>query len=215
MPLLLTAWGGYLGDNDLSEEDATLEAQMAFLCEVDKLKTIHRATRLHDDSRFENSAEHSWHIALYALVLKDYAPKGCDINRVIRMLLIHDIVEIDAGDAPIHGDHDQADMERKEREAADRLFGMLPISQAKELRALWDEFEQAQTLDARFAKALDRMPSPLANIANGGGSWTDYNVSIDDLDRRVGVPVEKGSPVLWRWLRGKISAWYEKKSQLN
>jgi len=197
----------------VTETNANLDAQMAFLNEVDKLKSVSRATRLHDNSRFENSAEHSWHIALYAMILGDYTPKGCNVDRVIRMLLIHDIVEIDAGDAPIHGNHDAQEMLQKELAAADRLFGMLPSGQATEMRALWDEFEQAETPDSRFAKALDRIPSPLANIANGGGSWTDYNVSLDDLDRRVGVPVEKGSPVLWRWLSKKISAWYEKKSQ--
>lgn len=192
--------------------DNNLDAQMAFLNEVDQLKSINRATRLHDNSRFENSAEHSWHIALYAMILSHYAPDGCDINRVIRMLLIHDIVEIDAGDAPIHGDHDAEEMHQKELAAADRLFGMLPNDQSRELRALWDEFEAADSPDARFAKAIDRIPSPLANMANGGGSWTDYNVSLADLDLRVGTPVKKGSPVLWTWLREKISAWYQNKS---
>ena len=189
-----------------------IEAQMAFLNEADRLKSVQRATRLHDNSRFENSAEHSWHIALYAMVLKDHAPKGCDIDRVIKMLLIHDIVEIDAGDAPIHGNHDPQEMQAKELAAADRLFNLLPEDQATEFRALWDEFEQAETPDAKFAKAIDRIPSPLANMANGGGSWTDYNVSMDDLDKRVGVPVAKGSPILWQWLRGKISAWFHKLS---
>ena len=189
-----------------------IEAQMAFLNEADRLKSVQRATRLHDNSRFENSAEHSWHIALYAMVLKDHAPKGCDIDRVIKMLLIHDIVEIDAGDAPIHGNHDPQEMQAKELAAADRLFNLLPEDQATEFRALWDEFEQAETPDAKFAKAIDRIPSPLANMANGGGSWTDYNVSLDDLDKRVGVLVAKGSPILWQWLRGKISAWFQKLS---
>jgi putative hydrolase of HD superfamily len=186
----------------------TLDAQMAFLNEVDRLKSIQRATRLHDNSRYENSAEHSWHIALYAMVLKDYAPEGCDFNRVIKMLLIHDIVEIDAGDAPIHGDHDAAAMQQKERAAADRLFGMLPDAQASGFRDLWDEFERADTPDARFAKALDRMPAPLANMANGGGSWKDYDVTLDHLDRRVGVPISTGAPKLWQWLRPVIHRWY-------
>jgi len=193
----------------LQTENADLGAQMAFLNEADRLKSIERATRLHDNSRFENSAEHSWHIALYAMVLKDYAPQGCDINRVVQMLLIHDIVEIDAGDAPIHGDHDPAEMMQKEQAAADRLFRMLPEVQAKQIRALWDEFEKAATPDARFAKALDRMPSPLANMANGGGSWKDYAVTLENLDTRVGVPITKGAPKLWEWLRPVIRRWYQ------
>jgi putative hydrolase of HD superfamily len=186
-----------------------LNAQMAFLCEVDKLKSVLRATRLHDKSRFENSAEHSWHIALYAMVLAEQAPDCSNPFRVIKMLLIHDIVEIDAGDAPIHGVFDKEEMALKEKLAADRLFNLLPIDQAHEFRALWDEFEAAQTPDARFAKALDRIPSPLANMANGGGSWTDYDVSEEDLDRRVGVPIQAGAPELWKWLKSKIGQWFK------
>lgn len=185
-----------------------LNAQMAFLCEVDKLKSILRATRLHDNSRFENSAEHSWHVALYAMVLADHRPVGSDPFRVIKMLLIHDIVEIDAGDAPIHGDFNKEEMARKEQIAADRLFSLLPVDQSREFRALWDEFEAAQSPDARFAKALDRIPSPLANMANGGGSWTEYEVSESDLDRRVGVPIQAGAPELWKWLKTKIRQWF-------
>ncbi|MDG1430960.1 MAG: HD domain-containing protein [Paracoccaceae bacterium] len=186
--------------------------QLDFLIEADRLKSIYRATRLHNNSRFENSAEHSWHIALYALILSEYAPLGCDITRVIRMLLIHDIVEIDAGDAPIHGDFDADEMHKKELAAADRLFGLLPQDQAKELRNLWDEFEAIQTPDAKFAKALDRMPSPLANIANGGGSWTEYDVTLDHLDKRVGIPIERGAPELWQWLRPVIQNWYREQT---
>jgi len=185
-----------------------LNAQMEFLCEVDKLKSILRATRLHDNSRFENSAEHSWHVALYAMVLADHRPIGSDPFRVIKMLLVHDIVEIDAGDAPIHGDFNKEEMARKEQIAADRLFSLLPVDQAREFRALWDEFEAAQSPDARFAKALDRIPSPLANMANGGGSWTEYEVSESDLDRRVGVPIQAGAPELWKWLKTKIRQWF-------
>lgn len=185
-----------------------LNAQMSFLIEVDKLKAIQRATRLHDDSRHENSAEHSWHIALYAMILEDYAPDGSDINRVIQMLLLHDIIEIDAGDAPIHGDFDATEMQEKERVAADRIFGLLPSDQQTQFRALWDEFEACQTPDARFAKALDRMPSPLANMANGGGSWKEYDVTLDHLDKRVGIPISRGAPELWHWLQPVIQEWY-------
>jgi len=197
----------------MNEQDkARLDAQMEFLCEVDRLKAVSRATRLHDNSRYENSAEHSWHIAVYAMVLADRAPEGCDVNKVIRMLLIHDIVEIDAGDNPIHGDFDAEAMAEQEQAAADRLFGLLPEDQAKAFRDLWDEFEAAETPEARFAKGLDRIPAPLANMSNGGGSWTEYNVSIDDLDRRVGHPIQRGAPALWAWLRPNIVQWFASKS---
>lgn len=172
-----------------------------------------RATRLHDGSRPENSAEHSWHIALYALTLADQAPPGTDISRVIAMLLIHDLVEIDAGDAPIHGDIDHAALAAAEAAAATRLFGLLPADQAVRFRGLWDEFEAAESPEARFAKALDRVPSPLANMANGGGSWRDYDVTMNQLDTRVGTPITKGAPAIWHWLRPRIAAFMARSSE--
>ncbi|MCB0969615.1 MAG: HD domain-containing protein, partial [Ilumatobacter sp.] len=177
-----------------------LDHQIAFLNEADRLKSVQRATRLLDGSRFENSAEHSWHVCLYALVLAEQAAPGIDIGRVLRMLLIHDIVEIDAGDAPIYGDIDHAAMADREAAAADRLFGLLPGDQGAGLLALWQEFEAAQTPEARFAKAVDRLPPPIANLENGGGSWVDYDVSFDQLDTRVGAPIRRGAPGVWDWL---------------
>ena len=187
---------------------ARLDAQMSFLNEADKLKNVIRATTLCDGSRHENSGEHSWHIALYALVLAEHAPDGVDINRVIKMLLLHDLVEIDAGDAPIFGDHDIAAMEADEAKAADRIFGMLPVDQSVELRAIWEEFEAAQTPDAIFAKSLDRFQPPNQNLMSNGGSWTDYGVSYDTIEARVGSKIERGAPVLWAWLSPKIRAWF-------
>ena len=181
---------------------------MSFLNEADKLKNVIRATTLCDGSRHENSGEHSWHIALYALVLAEHAPDGVDINRVIKMLLLHDLVEIDAGDAPIFGDHDIAAMEADEAIAADRIFGMLPVDQSVELRAIWEEFEAAQTSDAIFAKSLDRFQPPNQNLMSNGGSWTDYGVSYDTIEARVGSKIERGAPVLWAWLSPKIRAWF-------
>ena len=188
---------------------ARLDAQIAFLSEADRLKSVLRASRLMDGSRFENSAEHSWHIMLFALVLAEEAAPEVRIDRVLRMLLIHDIVEIDAGDTPIHGDVDHAAQEAAEAAAADRLFGLLPPDQARDFRALWDEFEAAETPDAVFAKAVDRMPAPIANLANGGGSWTDYAVTLDQLDTRVGKPISRGAPGLWAWLRPKLVHWFD------
>lgn len=186
-----------------------IAAQVAFLNEADRLKTVLRASRLHDDSRFENSAEHSWHVMLHALVLAEHAPEGVSTARVLRMLLLHDIVEIDAGDTPIHGDVDHAAQEAAEQAAADRLFGLLPSDQGAAYRALWDEFEAAETPDAQFAKAIDRLTTPLANMENGGGSWTDYDVTLDNLDARVGNPMQRGAPRIWAWLRPQLAAWFQ------
>ncbi len=185
-----------------------IEAQVAFLREADRLKSVLRASRLIDGSRRENSAEHSWHIMLYALVLSDQAAPGVDINRVLRMLLIHDIVEIDAGDAPIHGHVDQAAMAAKEAAAADRLFGLLPDDQAQSFRALWNEFEAAESQDAIFAKSIDRLQTPVANLASGGGSWADYGVTLDQLETRVGIPVKRGLPQVWAWLLPKLRTFF-------
>jgi putative hydrolase of HD superfamily len=187
---------------------ARLDAQMAFLNEACRLKSVTRATPLCDGSRPENSGEHSWHIALYALVLAEQASAGVNIDRVIRMLLIHDLVEIDAGDAPVYGNHDAAAMALAEAAAADRIFGLLPADQAASLRALWDEFEGNETPDARFAKSLDRFQPPNQNLAAGGGSWTDYNVSYDTLVDRVGQKIAHGAPGLWAWISPRIRAFF-------
>ena len=185
-----------------------LDAQMAFLAEADKLKSVTRATTLCDGSRYENSGEHSWHIALYALVLAEHAPQGVDINRVIKMLLLHDLVEIDAGDAPIFGNHDLAAMQADEARAAERIFGLLPEDQRAALRALWDEFEAAQTPDAIFAKSLDRFQPPNQNLASNGGSWSDFGVSFETIETRVGSKIARGAPALWDWLSPRIKAWF-------
>ncbi|WP_299966083.1 HD family hydrolase [uncultured Roseobacter sp.] len=181
---------------------------MAFLAEADRLKSVLRAARLHDASRFENAAEHSWHVTLYALTLAEHAPTGVTIDRVLRMLLIHDLVEIDAGDNPIHGAVDAAAQQAAEQTAADRLFGLLPDDQSTRFRALWDEFEAARTPDAQFAKAIDRLTTPMANLDNGGGSWHDYDVTLAQLDTRVGTPMARGAPLLWAWLRPRLAGFF-------
>ena len=186
----------------------SLTAQLAFLDEADKLKSILRGTPLHDGSRRENSGEHSWHIALYALILAEHADRPVDINRVIKMLLIHDLVEIDAGDAPIHGDHDPVEQELIEKAAADRIFGLLPEDQAKDLRTLWDEFEAAETDDAVFAKSLDRVQPVICNLQSGGGSWLDYDVDLAKLEARVGEKVKRGAPSIWQHLSERITKWF-------
>jgi len=185
-----------------------LDQQIAFLNEADKLKSITRATTLADGSRAENSAEHSWHLTLYALVLADQAGPDVDINRVIKMLILHDLVEIDAGDNPIFGDVDVAAMEDQEQRAADRIFGLLPTDIAADLRAVWEEFEAAQTPSAQFAKALDRFQPPILNLASGGGSWTDYDVTPDMIQARVAPAIKRGAPGLWDYASVRISAFF-------
>ncbi len=185
-----------------------IDAQIAFLIEADKLKCVLRGTTLCDSSRRENSGEHSWHIALYAMVLAEHANRPIDINRVIKMLLIHDIVEIDAGDNPIHGDHNPAELEAIERAAADRIFGLLPADQAAQFRALWDEFEAAETDDAIFAKSIDRVQPVVSNLETNGGTWPEYNVTANQLETRVGVKVKRGAPAIWDALKTRIDAWF-------
>ena len=185
-----------------------ISAQLAFLTEADKLKTVLRGTTICDGSRKENSGEHSWHIALYALVLAEHANRPVNIDRVIRMLLVHDLVEIDAGDNPIHGQHDPVEMARIEKAAADRLFGMLPCDQGNALRALWEEFEAAETDDAIFAKSIDRVQPVVSNLETEGGSWPEYKVTAEQLQSRVGTKVQRGAPALWDALKTRIDRWF-------
>ena len=185
-----------------------LEQQIAFLNEADKLKSVNRGTLLCDASRAENSAEHSWHLTLYALVLADQAGPDVDLTRVIKMLILHDLVEIDAGDNPIFGDFDQIAMEAQEQIAADRIFGLLPNDLGDDLRAAWEEFEANTTATARFAKSLDRFQPPMQNLAAGGGSWVEYNVTEETFVEKVGSKIATGAPGLWHFAQSKVSAWF-------
>ena len=185
-----------------------LDRQLSFLVEADKLKRVLRGTTLTDGSRRENSAEHSWHIMLYALTLAEHANRPVSIDRVLKMLLLHDLVEIDAGDAPIHGDHDPAEQARIEQAAADRLFGLLPSDQRDAYRALWEEFEAAESDDAIFAKSIDRVQPVVSNLECGGGSWPEYKVTAQQLDSRVGAKVRRGAPAVWGALKSRIDDWF-------
>lgn len=189
-----------------------LAAQFAFLNEADRLKSVLRATTLVDGSRRENSGEHSWHLGLYALVLADQAAPGVSIDRVIRMLLLHDLVEIDVGDVPIHSAggtaHASAQTRAAEQQAAKRIFGLLPKDLSDHLEALWQEFEAAETPDAVFAKALDRVQPVMANLMSGGGTWAEYQVTAEQLDARVGVKIARGAPLLWAYVKGRTKAYF-------
>jgi len=191
-------------------EPSRIDAQLAFLNEADRLKDQLRATPILSNTRPENSAEHSWHIMLYALTLAEHANRPIRIERVLKMLLLHDIVEIDAGDAPIHGDHDPAEQEAKEIAAAERIFGLLPADQREEFRNLWEEFEAAESDDAIFAKSIDRVQPVISNLETGGGSWIDYNVTAAQLETRVGIKVRRGAPAVWDALKARIDSWFAK-----
>jgi putative hydrolases of HD superfamily len=184
-----------------------LDEQMRFVAEAGKLKGVLRQTVLAGDGldRRENSAEHSWHLAIMAQVLGEHAPSGTDLARVTGMLLLHDLVEIDAGDLFAYADAEQqARQEAAERAAADRLFAILPADQAPALRQLWDEFTARQTPEAKFARALDRLQPMLENFAAGGGTWERHGITSDQVLAKVAL-IEDGSRSLGAFATDLVS----------
>jgi putative hydrolase of HD superfamily len=173
-----------------------LAQQVAFLVEADKLKTISRRTLLVDLSRRENSAEHSWHLVLAAMVLREYASERFDLLHVLELVAVHDLVEIDAGDTFAYDALAQTDKAVRELAAADRVFGLLPTDQRAHFRALWEEFEAQHTPEACFANALDRFQPLLQNAHSGGGSWRTHDLTRADVLRRM-APVESALPTVW------------------
>jgi len=184
--------------------DQRLEAQLAFLVEIDKMKSIIRHTPLMDRSRRETDAEHSWHIAVMALLLAEHADEPVDAVRVVKMLLIHDLVEIDAGDTFIYDIQGNADKAEREQKAADRIFGLLPADQGAELRALWEEFEARETADARFASAVDRFAPILSNHVSGGLSWQANKVQPEKVYSFNESRIGGASRRLWTRLKTMI-----------
>ncbi|ARO14388.1 metal dependent phosphohydrolase [Ketogulonicigenium robustum] len=189
-----------------------LGQQLAFLREVEKLKSVYRSTPLADGSRKENSGEHSWTLALYALVLADQAGPDVDVAKAVRMLLIHDLVEIDVGDVPLHSQnglaHGAADIVLAEAAAAKRIFGLLPPDLAQEMLETWHEFEDAQTPTARYAKSLDRVQPPVLNMLGDGGSWLEYDVTLEQIDTRIAPKVALTLPNVWQRVRAEIAQWF-------
>ncbi len=193
------------GDAGRMGSGEPLESQIRFVLETDRLKTVTRQSVITDGSRRENSAEHSWHLALMALVLAEHAPPGTDLGRVSAMLLLHDLVEIDAGDLFLYADAAaQARQEESERAAADRIFAILPAVQAAEVRGLWDEFEERRTPEARFARALDRLQPMLLNLQTGGGTWREHGVTLERVLPNVDL-IEEGSASLGAYARAMIA----------
>ena len=178
-----------------------LEQQIAFLREIDKTKGIFRRTRLLDDSRYENDAEHAWHLAVMAAVLGEHANGDqIDIAKVIKMVLIHDIVEIDAGDTFLYDSSLREEKKDAESRAADRIFGMLPTDQCAEFRSLWDEFEARETPEAKFAASLDRFEPCIQNAATQGHAWQKHGISRQRVEA-VNEHITDGSSAIWEYTK--------------
>jgi putative hydrolase of HD superfamily len=175
-----------------------LHTQIGFLLEIDKLKQIFRQTYLLDETRKENDAEHSWHFAMYAVLLAEYANEKVDLLKVVKMALIHDLVEIDAGDTFLYDEVGNADKAEREEKAAERIFGLLPPDVGEELHALWVEFEAKETAEAKFAGAIDRLQPFLHNIHTDGRAWGEHGISAKQIRERNGV-IENGSEDLWAY----------------
>jgi putative hydrolases of HD superfamily len=176
-----------------------------FILELDKLKGVTRKVRPLGLERYENSAEHSWQLALAAVSLAHYAASPVEINRVIGMLLVHDIGEIDAGDVMVYAEGGWVERKAAELAAVTRIFGLLPDPQGARFLALWQEFEDAQTPEARFAHAIDRAMPVLLNLANGGQSWRENGISHERVVGRIGPPIQAGCPALWDYLEARLA----------
>lgn len=189
-----------------------IEQQLAFIVEADKLKNVLRRTMLTDSSRRENSAEHSWHLALCAIALQEYAAEPVDLLRVIQMLVVHDLVEIDAGDTFAYDAAANVSKAERERAAAARIFGLLPPDLGGELRALWEEFESSGTPDARFANAMDRIQPFLQNVRTRGGTWRMYGPTREQVLERMD-PVRETLPALWPIVRDAVEEYFRERAE--
>ena len=183
--------------------------QVAFIKEIDKLKYIQRKTRLFNSDRPENDAEHSWHLAMMTLVLAEHSDKPIDVLKVVKMVLIHDLVEIDAGDTFIYDTTKNHTNTDEELLAAKRIFGLLPTAQAEEFIAIWQEFEEGLTDEAKFARAMDRFEPLLQNTSNNGGTWTEFNVPYQKVyDKKKAI--KDGSAIIWNYAENLINESVEK-----
>ncbi len=171
-----------------------------FVLELDKLKGVTRRTRPLGLDRYENSAEHSWQIAMLAMSLAHLAASPVDVNRVVQMLLVHDVGEIDAGDTIVYAEEGRAAVQAAERAGAIRVLGLLPEPQRSHFLALWEEFERSETPESLFANAVDRAMPVLLNLANNGQSWRENGIRYEQVVKRVGPQVEAGCPALWAYL---------------
>ena len=180
-----------------------------FIVELDKMKSILRQTSLINEDKREDDAQHSWHIALMTMVLNEYANEEIDEKKVIKMLLIHDLVELYAGDTFCYDEKGNEDKEERELLAADKIFGMLKEEKALHFRALWDEFEEMKTPEALFAASMDRLQPMLNNYYNGGGTWKKFGVDKESIYKRIG-PVKESSDKLWEFVEYMIEDAYSR-----
>ena len=178
--------------------------QISFIKEIDKLKYIQRKTKLFNSDRHENDAEHSWHLAMMAIVLAEHSDKPIDILKVVKMVLIHDIVEIDAGDTFIYDSTKNHLNTEEELLAAKRIFGLLPAEQAEEFIAIWEEFEEGSTDEAKFAKSMDRLEPLLQNTSNNGGTWAEFNVSYEKVYEKKKA-IKNGSMAIWNFAENLLN----------
>ncbi len=193
----------------LPGSDERINQLLRFAAEVDKMTGISRRTMLIDKSRRENDAEHSWHIALMAMLFKDYAPEGCDVSRAVQMCIVHDLVEIYAGDTFAYDLAANEGKEQREKIAADRLFGELPENLAVEFRTLWEEFDAMETPDSKYAAAMDRLQPYLHNTLTGGHTWKEGNPSVEMVNRRIGPAID-ALPAVRSWYEKNIERAIEK-----
>lgn len=193
----------------LPGDDEKINQLLRFTAEVDKMTAIKRRTMLIDGSRRENDAEHSWHIALMAMLFKDYAPEGCDVPRAACMCIVHDLVEIYAGDTFAYDDAANVGKEERERIAADKLFSELPSEIAFEFRSLWEEFDAMDTPDSKYAAAMDRLQPYLHNTLTEGHTWKEGNPSIEQVNRRMS-PALECIPEVRNWYEENIKRGVEK-----
>ena len=183
--------------------------QIDFIKEIDKIKYIQRKTKLFNSDRNENDAEHSWHLAMMTLVLVQHSEVPVDVLKVLKMVLIHDIVEIDAGDTFIYDTAKNHSNTEEERKAAQRIFGILPKKQADEMLSIWEEFESGQTPEAKFARTMDRLEPLLQNISNKGGTWKEFGVDYSKVYEKKKV-MKEGSTAIWNYAENLINESVEK-----
>jgi len=185
-------------------------ATVSFFMELDRLKAVERRNHLADGSRRENTAEHSWHLGMAALVFAPYATESVDVGRAVAMALAHDIVEIDAGDTFAYDQGAElASKEAREQAAADRIFGLLPPDVAAYVRELWDEYERGDTPEARYVMAIDRMAPMLLNLAEGGTTWREHGITRDRVIARNGPHVEPALPGVWQHALAQLDTFAE------
>lgn len=190
-------------------DTSTLMRQIAFVKEIDKLKYIQRKTKLFNSNRCENDAEHSWHLAMMVIVLAEHSNEPINVLKVMKMVLIHDIVEIDAGDTFIYDSVKSHTNTEEELLAAQRIFGMLPKEQAEDFIAIWQEFEDGKTPEAKFARSMDRLEPLLQNTSNNGGTWREFNVPYQKVYEKKSV-IKEGSAAIWAFAEELINDSVEK-----